>query len=160
MEQNPLISKSSIPTQSPSPIIQSQWQQLPHPQQNPTTNLAQHGQPPQFVQPTAPFWLPQRPVYPLSAVNAPTTFQPLTSVGTTDSGWQAPVAVGGGTSSTNQPQTSNFCYHVGYTYPAFPGKCAILVISMPYIVMHYVELLLTSQIISDCLIWVHYNFII
>lgn len=114
------------PTQSPSPIMQSQGQQLPHPQQNPASKLAQYGQPPQFVQPTAPFCMLQRPVYPLSAANAPTTFQLFTPLGTTDFGWQAPGAIGEGTSSSNQPQISNFCYPVGYMYPAFPGKCAIL----------------------------------
>ncbi|KAL4644500.1 hypothetical protein ACB092_02G169300 [Castanea dentata] len=109
------------PTQSPSPIMQSQGQQLAHPQQNPASKLAQYGQPPQFVQPTAPFCMLQRPVYPLSAANAPTTFQLFTPLGTNDFGWQAPGAIGGGTSSSNQPQISNFCYPVGYTYPAFPG---------------------------------------
>lgn len=127
MEQSPLISKPCIPTQSPSPIVLNQWQQLLHLQQNPAGHQDQHGQPPHFVQPTVPFWPPQRPIYPLPGVNAP-AIQPFTPLGTTDTGWQAPGSLGGGTSSKNQPQIPNFCYQVGYTYPGFPGTCAILVI--------------------------------
>ncbi|XP_059439469.1 uncharacterized protein LOC132172054 [Corylus avellana] len=121
VEQPPLISKPCIPTQSLSPIILNQWQQLSHLQQNPAGHQDQLGQPPHFVQPTVPFWLPQRPVYPFPGVNAAPTIQPFAPLGTTDSGWQAPGALGGGTSSKNQPQIPNFCYQVGYTHPGFPG---------------------------------------
>lgn len=119
VEQPPLTPKPCMPTQSPSPIILSQWQ-VPHHQQSPAGHQTQHGQPLPFVQPTAPFWLPQRPVYPLPGVNAP-TIQQFTPLGTADAGWQAPGALGGGTSSKNQAQIPNLCYQVGYTPPGFPG---------------------------------------
>ncbi|KAG6645800.1 uncharacterized protein LOC122318058 [Carya illinoinensis] len=121
VEQSPLVSKPCPTTQSSSPIIQNQWQQLLNLQQNPTSHQAHQGQPMHFVQPASPFWLPQHPAYLLPGVNAPCTFSPLTPLGTTDVSWQAPGALGGGTPSTNQPHIPNCCYQVGYAYQGFPG---------------------------------------
>lgn len=119
VEPSPFISRPSIPSLSPSPIVLSQWQQFPHLHQNPTSHQAQHGQPSHFAQSTVPFWMPQHPVYLLPGVNAPTNFQPFTPLGTTNADWQAPGALGGGTLSENQPPIP--CHQIGYTYSGFPG---------------------------------------
>ncbi|KAK9286001.1 hypothetical protein L1049_025204 [Liquidambar formosana] len=122
IEQSPLISKSSIPNVSPSPVVLSRWQQLPNQQPNPTNCQVQQGQPPlQLAQPAPPFWLPQRPGHHFVGVNTPATYHPFSPMGTTDASLQASAIAGGGTSSRHQPQVPNFCYHVGYPYPGFPG---------------------------------------
>eukprot|EP00261_Vitis_vinifera_P017693 XP_010647477.1 PREDICTED: uncharacterized protein LOC104878599 [Vitis vinifera] len=110
-----LISRPSIPTQAPSPVILSRYQQLPHQQPYPIQP------PPHLAQSTTPFWLPQRPGYHFSSTNTPASYQPLTPLGTADANWQVSTLNGGGTSSNNQQQMPGFCYHIGYPYPGFPG---------------------------------------
>ncbi|XP_031275276.1 uncharacterized protein LOC116133723 isoform X2 [Pistacia vera] len=68
-----------------------------------------------------PFWMPPRPGCHLSGVNVPAPFQTFTPFGMINASWQAPVMIGGETSSSNQPQAPNFCYPVGYPYLSFPG---------------------------------------
>lgn len=111
-----LISRPSIPTQAPSPVILSRYQQLPHQQPYPIQP------PPHLAQSTTPFWLPQRPGYHFSSTNTPASYQPLTPLGTADANWQVSTLNGGGTSSNNQQQMPGFCYHIGYPYPGFPGN--------------------------------------
>lgn len=102
-------------TQTPSPVILSRYQQLPHQPPYPLQTT------PHLAQSTTPFWLPQRPGYHFTN-NPPAPFQPLTPIGTADANWQVSTLNGGGPSSKNQQQMPGFCYHIGYPYPGFPGK--------------------------------------
>ncbi|KAJ1414584.1 hypothetical protein SESBI_18834 [Sesbania bispinosa] len=97
----------SIPTQAPLPRALNLWQQIPHPQQGQV-----------FAQSTLPFWQPQPPSTggPLLGANVPAIFQSFC-----DTGWHANPVVPGGTSLTTQSLVPNMCYHVGYTFPSFPG---------------------------------------
>ncbi|KAL5755180.1 hypothetical protein ACOSP7_023400 [Xanthoceras sorbifolium] len=122
-QSSSLSSGPCVSIQSPSPIVVSTRQQLPHPQPNPTSNQVQQGPPPPLhvAQSAMPFWLPSRPGYQSPAVNVPATFQTFTPLGTINANWQASAVIGGVTSSSNQPQVSNLCYPVGYPHPGFPG---------------------------------------
>lgn len=122
VDQSPLASKPHIPTQSPSPIIISQWH-FPHQQQQSLPNhQVQQGQfPLNYTQSTPQFWLPQRTGHAFPVMNAPATFPPFVPFGATEVTWQAP-GVGGGNVPTAQPQVPNLCYPFGYSFPGFPGK--------------------------------------
>ncbi|PQQ09514.1 uncharacterized protein Pyn_36195 [Prunus yedoensis var. nudiflora] len=124
VEQSPFMPRPFIATQAPLPGVINQWPQFPHLQQNASNNQVPQGQPPSnYSQSAAPLWLPQRAGYTLPGLNAPATFPSFVAFGATDTSWQTPAAVGGGTSTTNQAQVPNFCYPVGYPYPGFPGPC-------------------------------------
>lgn len=122
LDQSPLASKPPIPTQSPSPIIMSQWN-FPHQQQqNLTNHHVQQGQLPlNCTQSTPLLWLMQRNGHIFPGMNVPVSFPPFLPYGTTEVTWQAP-AVGGGSASTTQPQVPNFGYPFGYPFPGLPGK--------------------------------------
>ncbi|KAI4315117.1 hypothetical protein L6164_027963 [Bauhinia variegata] len=108
----------SIPTQAPSPCVLNQWQQLPHPQHS-FMNQVQQGQ--AFLPSLSPFWQPHQPSGPMLGPNVPTTFQTFTPFGTNGASCQAQPFIAGGTSSRGQPMVPNICYHVGHTFPGFPG---------------------------------------
>lgn len=122
VEQSPFMPRPFIATQAPLPGVINQWPQFPHLQQNASNHQVPQGLPPSnYSQSAAPLWLPQRAGYTLPGLNAPATFPSFIAFGATDTSWQTPAAVGGGTSTTNQAQVPNFCYPVGYPYPGFPG---------------------------------------
>ncbi|KAH0995966.1 hypothetical protein GBA52_019830 [Prunus armeniaca] len=124
VEQSPFMPRPFIATQAPLPGVINQWPQFPHLQQNASNHQVPQGLPPtNYSQSAAPLWLPQRAGYTLPGLNAPATFPSFIAFGATDTSWQTPAAVGGGTSTTNQAQVPNFCYPVGYPYPGFPGPC-------------------------------------
>ncbi|XP_021890460.1 uncharacterized protein LOC110809058 [Carica papaya] len=107
---------SLLPTQqSNSPIVSTQLQQQSLDLSFNPFLLSSH-----LAQPGAPFWLPQRPAYPFSGLNPSATFQPFTPIRTINAGWQALDR--GENSARNQTQFPSFCYHVGYTFPGFPGS--------------------------------------
>lgn len=120
IDQSPLICKAGIATLVPTPIVLSQWQQLPHQQVNPSNYQVQHGQPQlQVAQPNTPFWQQQQPGYHFPGANLPVAYQPLTpSLSRNDA---SSVVAGGGTSIRHQEQVPEFYYHVGYPYPGIPA---------------------------------------
>ncbi|KAF4351827.1 hypothetical protein F8388_005105 [Cannabis sativa] len=118
VDQSPLASKPHIHTQSPSPVIISQWH-FPHQHQQNLTNLqVPQGQLPlNYTQPTPPFWLPQRTAHTYPGMNVPSpAFSPYEIT------WQAPAA-GLGSASTAQNQVPSVCYPFGYSYQGLPGPC-------------------------------------
>lgn len=113
-------------TQSPSAVVASQWQQIP----DFTKNQVQQGQPQlHFYQSAMPFWMPPQPGFHLSGVNIPAPFQAFTPF---NASCQAPVVIGGATSSSQQPLAPNLCYPIVFPYPSFPGNDATPVMWKQY----------------------------
>ncbi|KAK6923904.1 hypothetical protein RJ641_010104 [Dillenia turbinata] len=84
----------------------------PQQQLKPTVHHVQHSDlSPNLAQPTLPFWLPPRTGYPFSGTNVPGICQLFTPNGTTC----------GEKLAANRTHVPNFCYHIGYPFPGFPG---------------------------------------